>query len=47
MRTALLQITSSDDPAENLDAVTKMLDEAAEGGAGFVLSKIEKTRDTS
>ncbi len=38
MRTALLQMTSSDDPSENLGAVTSMLSQAVAGGAGFVLT---------
>lgn len=38
MRAALLQITSSDDPGENLDVVEAMVAEAAAGGAGFVLT---------
>ncbi|KAE9630898.1 carbon-nitrogen hydrolase family protein [Parasedimentitalea maritima] len=38
MRTALLQMTSSDNPGENLGMVEKMLDEAVLGGAGFVLT---------
>ncbi|MBE1284529.1 MAG: carbon-nitrogen hydrolase family protein [Rhodobacteraceae bacterium] len=38
MRTALLQLNSSDDPAENLDTVRSMLAEAVAGGAGFVLT---------
>jgi len=38
MRTALLQITSSDDPAENIGSVRAMLREAVAGGAGFVLT---------
>jgi len=38
MRAALLQITSSDDPAENLTIVSAMLREAVENGAGFVLT---------
>jgi len=38
MRAALLQITSSDDPDENLDRVEAMLAEAVAGGAGFVLT---------
>ncbi len=36
MRTALLQLTSSDDPAENLVAIQQALAEAATEGAGFV-----------
>ena len=38
MRAALLQMTSSDDPGENLDMVEAMLAEAVEGGAGLVLT---------
>jgi len=38
MRVALLQMTSSDDPAENLATVEVMLAEAVAGGAGFVLT---------
>lgn len=38
MRAALLQLTSSDDPAENLVTVRAMLREAAGQGAGFVLT---------
>ena len=38
MRAALLQITSSDDPGENLDLVEALVAEAAESGAGFVLT---------
>ncbi|WP_170448646.1 carbon-nitrogen hydrolase family protein [Ruegeria arenilitoris] len=38
MRTALLQITSSDDPAANLDMVRAMMDEAAGKGATFILT---------
>ncbi len=38
MRTALLQITSSDDPAENLDMVRAMMAEAADQGARFILT---------
>lgn len=38
MKTALLQITSSDDPAENLGMVRGMMAEAAEQGARFVLT---------
>lgn len=38
MKTALLQITSSDDPAENLDRVRAMMAEAAEQGARFILT---------
>ena len=38
MRAALLQMTSSDDPSENLDMVKAMLEEAVAGGAGFILT---------
>ncbi|KIC40272.1 amidohydrolase [Ruegeria sp. ANG-R] len=38
MKTALLQITSSDDPAENLDMVRAMMVEAADQGAQFILT---------
>ncbi len=38
MKTALLQITSSDDPAENLDMVRAMMAEAANQGAQFILT---------
>ena len=38
MRTALVQMTSSDDPAENLSELRRMIGEAASGGAGFVLT---------
>ncbi|MEM7318723.1 MAG: nitrilase-related carbon-nitrogen hydrolase, partial [Pseudomonadota bacterium] len=38
MRTALLQLTSTDQPAENLDTVRAMIAEAAAMGAGFVLT---------
>lgn len=38
MRAGLLQLTSSDDPAENLVTVRAMLREAAGQGAGFVLT---------
>jgi predicted amidohydrolase len=38
MRAALLQLTSSDQPEENLATVTDMLREAAAEGAGFVLT---------
>lgn len=38
MRTALLQMTSSDDPAENLRRTRAMLSEAAASGARFVLT---------
>ena len=38
MRTALLQLTSSDDPAQNLGTVRGLLHEAAAAGAGFALT---------
>lgn len=38
MKTALLQITSSDDPAENLAVVIKMLEQAKDQGAGYALT---------
>ncbi|WP_171236364.1 carbon-nitrogen hydrolase family protein [Ruegeria sp. HKCCA6837] len=38
MKTALLQITSSDDPAENLNMVRAMMAEAAGQGARFILT---------
>ncbi|MBO9452349.1 carbon-nitrogen hydrolase family protein [Tropicibacter sp. R16_0] len=38
MKTALVQITSSDDPAANLDMVRRMIAEAAKGGAKFILT---------
>jgi len=38
MRTALLQMTSTDIPAENLETVKTMMAEAVRGGAGFVLT---------
>ncbi|CUH42941.1 carbon-nitrogen hydrolase family protein [Ruegeria atlantica] len=38
MKTALLQITSSDDPVENLDKVRAMMAEAAAQGARFILT---------
>lgn len=38
MRTALLQICASDDPAENTATLIDMVDEAAEQGAKFVLT---------
>ncbi len=38
MRTALLQMTSSDDPAENLKTVQRMMAEAVASAAGFVLT---------
>ena len=36
MRTALLQLTSSDDPAENLAIVRSLVRAAADRGAGFI-----------
>lgn len=38
MRAALLQICSSDDPAENLKDITARIAEAAANGAGFILT---------
>ncbi|MDW4549201.1 carbon-nitrogen hydrolase family protein [Defluviimonas sp. D31] len=38
MKAALLQLSSSDDPAENLPVVRAMVREAAATGAGFVLT---------
>ncbi len=38
MRAALLQMTSTDVPAENLETVKTMIAEAVRGGAGFVLT---------
>lgn len=38
MKTALLQITASDDPAENLDTVRAMMGDAAAQGAQFILT---------
>ena len=38
MKTALLQITSSDDPAENLSMVRAMMADAAAQGAQFILT---------
>ena len=38
MKIALLQLSVSDDPAENLPHTRAMLDEAAGAGAGFVLT---------
>jgi predicted amidohydrolase len=38
MKAALLQITSSDDPKENLELVRGLMRSAVEGGAGFVLT---------
>ena len=38
MKTALLQITSSDDPAENLEMVSALMADAANQGARFILT---------
>lgn len=38
MRAALLQITSSDSPSENLELLQRLIPEAAANGAGFVLT---------
>lgn len=38
MKVALLQITSSDQPEENLETLRGLIAEAAEGGADFVLT---------
>lgn len=38
MRVALIQMTSSDDPGENLSTVTTMISDAASQGARFVLT---------
>ncbi len=38
MRVALLQLTSGDDPAENLVTVRGLIEEAAAGGAEFILT---------
>ncbi len=38
MKAALLQLTSSDDPAENLSQTADLIAEAASQGAGFVLT---------
>jgi deaminated glutathione amidase len=38
MRTALLQLSVSDDPAANLPVTVGMVRDAAKGGAGFVLT---------
>jgi len=38
MRAAILQITSSDDPARNLEMVRKMVAEAVDAGADWVLT---------
>ena len=38
VRAALVQMTSSDSPDENLATLRRMVDEAADGGAGFVLT---------
>jgi len=36
VKTALVQLTSSDDPFENIDTVSKLIGDAVVGGAGFV-----------
>jgi deaminated glutathione amidase len=38
MKAALLQLTSSDDPAENFGTVRGMMQQAADQGAGFILT---------
>lgn len=38
MKTALLQLSASDDPGENLAVMTRMLRQAASEGAGFALT---------
>lgn len=38
MRVGLIQLTSSDNPAENLKTVESYIDDAVAGGAGFVLT---------
>ncbi|MDO6730571.1 carbon-nitrogen hydrolase family protein [Marinovum sp. 2_MG-2023] len=38
MRAALLQLSSTDDPVENLRTTSAMIDRAVEDGAGFVLT---------
>lgn len=38
MRAALLQLSSSDDPAANLATTTALVEQAVAGGAGFVLT---------
>ena len=38
MRAAILQLTSSDDPSENVATVSKMLEDAVSQGAEFVLT---------
>lgn len=38
MKAALIQLNSSDDPAQNLTATRRWIDEAARAGAGFVLT---------
>ena len=38
MRVGLIQMTSSDDPSENLLTVSTMIKDAAAGGADFVLT---------
>ena len=38
MKTALVQLCSNDDPAANLPVTTALIEQAAAGGAGFVLT---------
>ncbi len=38
MRAALIQLTASDDPQANLPLTRALIEEAAQGGAGFVLT---------
>lgn len=38
MKTALIQLCSGDDPARNLPVTAALIDRAADGGAGFVLT---------
>ena len=38
MKAALLQLNGSDDPATNIRVVTELVDQAADAGAGFVLT---------
>ncbi|WP_306151236.1 carbon-nitrogen hydrolase family protein [Roseovarius sp. MMSF_3281] len=38
MKAALIQLNSTDDPAENLPATCDYVDQAAKGGAGFILT---------
>lgn len=38
MKTALVQLCSSDNPEENLRSIQRFVDEAADAGAGFVLT---------